>query len=220
MTTVFRKSDIDKDKLRLIIKKNPQALFEGLSFIDFQLGTEEDGIIEFLGVDKNRRLTVINFDAEVNNDLLISSLSQIQWLKKNKRLIERLFFSENIDHNIDLQIFLIAPGFSVKLKEALKQIGSVDIRLIEFQYVIADDTEAIIFENVSNLKSIVIDEPLSVEKKAVLNERIVPLENNEAAEEIKEENPELIPIEVVLTPEEIATFMDFDKTLIKKKISV
>ena len=120
MTSVFRRTNISKEKLREIITKNSQSLLDGLVFIDLRLDADECGVIDFIGVDIAGGLVIIDFDVECKNDLLITALSQAYWLKKNQGLIKRLFFSENIDYNKVPKILLIAESFSSKLIAALE----------------------------------------------------------------------------------------------------
>lgn len=212
MTTVFHKTNISKEKLKDIIVKNPQSLMDGLTFIDFQLGTDEQSIIDFLGVDGTGRLVLVNFDIGSNDGMFLAVLSQMHWLKKNQALIKRLFFSENIDFSLDPQILLVSDSFSEKLKSAAKQIKPQDIKLVEFKYITAQGKDAIIFEEIFDSKN-----PL-------------PGETSIAKEEISQEDPEqpcakqvkmpmLILEKVFLSQEETAEFMEFDKTLAEKKIS-
>ena len=134
MTTIFRKIQIKKEKLKEIILKTPECLLPGLSFIDLKLGTEEEGFIDFLGVDKAGHLVIVNLATDDNEQILIAALSQMNWLEKNKGLIKKLFFSENVDFEQPPKILLVGPGFSGKLKSAAKQIMLREIKFVEFKY--------------------------------------------------------------------------------------
>ena len=225
MTTVFRKASISKEKLKDIITKNPQSLMDGLSFIDLQLVTDEQGTIDFLGVDKAGRMVLVNFDTSSEDGMFITALSQMYWLKKNHGLIKRLFFSENIDFSLDPQMLLISDGFSGKLKSAVKQTKLQDIKLVEFKYIITQGKDAIIFEEVFTSKKVSTAEISFVqEKKGFVEEKNISeyeeLQNNFAQPDNKQVNvPRLILRDVSLCPEEIAEFMEFEKTLEEKKIS-
>lgn len=211
MTTVFYRAQIDREKLREIILKNPGYLQQGLSFIDHQLGTQEQGIMDFLGVDKSGRLVVVNFEIEKNDLVLVAALSQIQWLKRNESLIKRLFFSENVDFNKRARILIIGPEFSEKLVSSVKQISGREIKLVEFKYIVADGKDAIIFEEIfSNQESSSRFDSDLLQKKAGIKEFISSGFSLDS-EEIEKPLPELE--EISLTPEEKAEFMDFDKEL-------
>ncbi len=224
MTTIFHNAQIDKEKLRDIILKNPQTLLSGLSFIDLQMSTEDDGIIDFLGVDPHGRLVIVNFDINANDNMLINVLSQIQWLKKNQGLIKRLFFSESISFENPFQIVLVGPAFSNKLQAAVKQLSGKDIKLLNYKYIVSKSDDAIMFDEVfSNLKSNAIQtsKPEIDGKQsdkieyAVLNKKEVIVEKSDSIskiETIEEEQSPLYDV-ITLTPEEIAEFMDFDIVL-------
>ena len=116
MTIIYEISQLDKKKLREIIIKNPGCLDPNLSFIDMDLGTDE-GIIDFLGIDKTGGLVIVNIDVKEKNEALISMLSQVHWLKKHKDLIKRLFLNENIDFTLPPQVYLVSSSFSEIQKE-------------------------------------------------------------------------------------------------------
>ncbi|MCG2712198.1 MAG: hypothetical protein L6416_07755 [Candidatus Omnitrophica bacterium] len=210
MTTVFRRTTISKEKLKDIIAKNTQYLMDGLTFIDFQLAADEQGVIDFLGVDGTKRLVLVNFDTGSNDGMFIGALSQIYWLKKNYGLIRRLFFSENIDFSLEPQIILVSVGFSGKLKSAVKQTKSQDIKLVEFKYITAQGKDAIIFEEIFDSKN-----ALPAEKSPAVEEKVSVQEKNM----LKEEMPQEILRDVSLSEEEIAEFMEFEKTIEEKKLS-
>ncbi|MFH1094343.1 MAG: hypothetical protein V1739_09385 [Candidatus Omnitrophota bacterium] len=225
MTTIFHRTIISKEKLKDIIAKNPQSIMDGLTFIDFQLATDEQDIIEFLGVDGTGRLVLVDFDADLNDGMFLSAISQTYWLKKNQGLIKRLFFSENIDFSRDAQIILVSGGFSEKLKSAAKQAKSQDIKLVEFKYITAQGKDAIIFEEVFGSKNALPSETFhDQEEKVSLGSKNIPKEEmpQESPAQPDEKPvkiPRLILEEVSISQEEIGEFMEFEKILAEKKIA-
>ncbi len=211
MTKVFRRAKIDKEKLRQVILKNPRCLLPGLGFIDFQLGTQEEGVIDFLGVDKAGRLVIVDFDTEADDGILIGALSQAQWLKRNEALIKRLFFSENVDFKYPARIILVCPSFSEKLKQAVKQIVCKELHLVEFKYLVDAQEEAMIFDEVfcnnnsyARLDLDEADEQLAPEEAKVTLKESAP-------EKLNMKEPISLFEEITLTPEEITEFINFDK---------
>ncbi|MCK4993645.1 MAG: hypothetical protein KAS13_01190 [Candidatus Omnitrophica bacterium] len=223
MTTVFHKTTIPREKLKDIIKKNPLSLMEGLSFIDEQMAADEQGIIDFLGLDKEGRLVLVDFDASLNDEMFITALSQMHWLEQNNGLIKRLFFSENADFSLKPYLLLVSSGFSGKLVTAAKQMKSHDIKLVEFKYITAQEKEAIVFEEVFTSKNLstVISSSLAQEKISLQEENIlqeeIPLETSFKDAQVSVTIPKLIFEDVSLSQEEIAEFMEFDKTLEENK---
>lgn len=214
MTRVFQKTNIESEKLRDIILKNPEYLQSNLSFIDSQLGIQDEGIIDFLATDTDGKMVIVNFDVKENNNLLICALSQMQWVSKNKNLLKRLFFSENLDFSRQPKIILIAPSFSKELEQAARELFSLDLKFIKYQYMITKGEEAILFEDVfDNRYGQGISQPRVPQTKAkeFLNFPSPVVPQAVAATVVPE------PEEISLTPEEIAEFMDFDMFLKKEK---
>lgn len=224
MTTVFHKASISREKLSEIIKKNPASLMDGLFFIDEHMEAGEQGVIDYLGVDAAGRLVLVNLCTSSDEGMFIAALSQMYWLKKNNGLIKRLFFSENIDFSQQAQILLVASGFPNKLINAVKQVTSQNIKLVEFKYIIAQDSDAIMFEEIFTSKSSFV--PMS--SPAVQEKLVVPQESTVKRKMLEESSfpqqeqpvktPRLILEDVSLSQEEIAEFMEFEKTLEEKKI--
>ncbi|MBI4845340.1 MAG: hypothetical protein HY810_02520 [Candidatus Omnitrophica bacterium] len=207
MATVFRKSQIDKEKLREIILKNPDDLLPGLSFIDQQIGSEEYGIIDFLGVNVKGELIIVNLGTAINEGLLVSSLSQLTWLKENKSLLKRLFFSENIDFDKAPQIVLVGNWFSERFKFAVFQLPRQNIHLIEYKYLIAEGKDAIIFEEIAD-KNRCECEPAAPRQPQTEN-----IPENRAHLTVQSKDTLWKSQKELLTSEEIAEFLDFDFNL-------
>ncbi|MBU4305411.1 MAG: hypothetical protein KJ893_07325 [Candidatus Omnitrophica bacterium] len=216
MTTIYYRAQIDKEKLREIILKNPGCLLHGLNFIDQQLGTEEEGVIDCFGVDKTGGPVIVNFGVTDNNDqILVDALSQMQWLKKNENFLKRLYLSENVDFNQSPQIVIVAASFSDKLKYAAKQLLWHDIRLIEYRYTVAADKDAIIFEEVFYNKRAAGVRVNAASPKPELKEVLAP-EPGASFSPVQADTASEAE-EITLTPEEMAEFLDFDRALDKEK---
>ena len=210
MTILFRRAHIEKEKLREIIFKNPESLEPGLRFIDCRLGTAEEGVIDFLGVDKSGRLAIVNCEVAKDDAMMLTALSQMHWLKKNESLVKRLFFSENIDITQTPQIILINESFSEKVMSAVPQLISYDVRLVEFKYIIAGSNDAIMFEDVLHTKNLT-NIAASFHRESPQNKPEICAPAPAASAEESGEKTELSFDDIVLTPEEIAEFMKFDR---------
>jgi hypothetical protein len=226
MTTIFRKSVIDKEKLRQIILKNPQSLMKGLSFIDLQLSTDECGLIDFLGVDTNGRMVLIGFDTGLNDNRIMELLSQMQWLKKNEGLIKRLFFSESVDFEQSVHMVLVAPEFSGKTLMASRQLDCKNIKLIQYNYIVTSADDAIIFDEVfSNFaaENAVKEVPVMIKHQVVEKEQHADFLDNSIVKQQKQEGAKqkaAVEYEMAtLTPEEIAEFMSFEISQEQNQVS-
>ncbi|MFH1459840.1 MAG: hypothetical protein ABIG64_05645 [Candidatus Omnitrophota bacterium] len=243
MERVFQKQKIPRKKLKEIILKNPEALSPGLSFIDLELGTQENGFMDFLGIDDTGRLVVVNFDIEsANEGILEGTLSQLQWLKDNETLIKRLFFNENIDFNRAAEIILVCDCFSKKIQSAAKQLELNDIKLIEVKYVVNQDIEGVIFEKIfdnkqqGQLSAVTLHKTIEIEQDETLSSPgeipaekkitkkfkpaiVSPVLQKRTSSENIQKKEALSLDDINLTPEEIAEFMDFNKTHKLEKIA-
>ena len=212
MTTIFYKSQISCDKLKEIIVKNPQTLRTSLSLIDRNLGGDEAGAIDFLGVDKTGRVAIVDVDVRGNDDLLLTALGQVRWIRKNAGLLKRLFFSDGIDFSQPIDIILVCPEFSPKIQAAVEQFPEYDIRLIKFEYITTGTDDAIYFDEIcrSQQGAVIPSAAEEESKNTVIAEEPVAAQASRSSVHIPEDDT--FPLrEVTLSPEEIAEFMDFDR---------
>lgn len=221
MTVALRRTRIKKEKLREIISENPDAIHHGLRFIDQELSTGECGVIDLLGVDAAGRLMILSIATEENIEMLVSVLSQLQWMKTHEGIMNRLLTGKNVDCNHCPGVLLVAPAFSEKLKEAAKQVRGVDMKLIVFEYFIADDSDAACdaaaFEQIFHSVHSGHDRS-STGKKCMENGNDFPVKSSS---DLKYQSRNVLPSynNVILTAEEIGEFIDFNKDVTRKKIA-
>ena len=207
MTKIIRKAALTREKLRSIIVKNPDVVFPGITLVDMQLGNEEEGIFEMLGADQDGRISLIDFECGESDSLLLRMLSQAQWLKKNERLVKRLFFNQNFDFSQTPRLILVAPVFSAQLLSAVRQILSHEIMGLSFSYLIQGQDDAIIFDEAF------LNRPGRSQPRAAAYAYPEPpnMPRDVAAGAVlREPFNHAFPGEAALTAEEIAEFMDFD----------
>ncbi|MBU0634249.1 MAG: hypothetical protein KKB82_03440 [Candidatus Omnitrophica bacterium] len=211
MTRVFRKINIEKEKLEELILKNPESLEADISFIDHHLGCEEEGIIDFLAVDRSGRLVIVNFDVrDISESLLICAISQMHWLKKNECLIKRIFSKEGVDFEKTPLLLVLCPDFSQKARSAAKEFTAADIKFIKYTYIANAEEDAVFFEEIFSSTAKVSPGPVIRSGTHIPRETIQTGKSSAEGKMPLQIAEETEPGTVPLSREEIAEFMEFD----------
>jgi hypothetical protein len=203
MTTILHKSPIKKGKLKKIFQNNVQWLLPDLRIIDTDLATYER-TIDFLCINKESKLVIVNIDVQVNTGVLIEAMTQIKWLESYQGLINKAFANESIDFSSSPYIYLVAPNFSDSLKDFSEVLTNKNIVLIQYDYLINDSRDSIVFEQI--FQSDIIDkEFLKYNQNA---KRAENFESDQSFETIKKKEP--TSEKDILTKEEIEEFRNFE----------
>jgi predicted transport protein len=119
--------------LRPVIDKNLNKLEDGLKFVDNEV-TNDNGRIDSLALDKNKNVVVVEYKTIEDDLALVQALSYANWVQNHPGDVTSLInrkLNENLDEINDVRIFLVAPSFSEKLKNAVAIIDEPEILLFE-----------------------------------------------------------------------------------------
>ncbi len=119
--------------LRPIITKNLNKLEEGLKFVGNEIITS-NGRIDSLAIDQNKNVVVIEYKTVEDDSALIQALSYANWVQNHPGDITNLInksINENLDEINDVRVFLVAPSFSERLRNAVAVISEPEVLLFE-----------------------------------------------------------------------------------------
>ncbi|RKY34208.1 MAG: hypothetical protein DRP78_06885 [Candidatus Omnitrophota bacterium] len=229
MVTIFNSTPIERQTLEKIILGNPESISQGLKIIGHNFALEDNGIIDFIGLQSTGQLAILSICVDKNDYLLIDLLSYAQYLRKNQGVVTQLFAEHNINFSQKIKIFLIASNFSEKLRLAAAQFSADELALIKFIYLVSGKSggsKGIIFkpdtfnsqaqENVSLKKNTAkqdytyaqTENELSIEDEKIKDEK-----KDFSLENIQDNSED--ELDVLLSEEEKAEFINFDKNFLK-----
>ena len=88
---LLRPVQVTRDRLAAILPLDwSGALEEGLRTIDAKIPCYPCGEIDLLAVDRTSKLTIIDFDATVNDGLLLRGLGHFDWIVRNTQNVQRM----------------------------------------------------------------------------------------------------------------------------------
>jgi Holliday junction resolvase-like predicted endonuclease len=80
------------------------------------------GEIDLLGLDRERRLTVVEVQNALDDTLVARGLSHVDWVVRNVPTVRRLYPAWRIDTSRQPRLALVAPRFSLALRSGIRQI--------------------------------------------------------------------------------------------------
>jgi len=114
---------------------NMEAFEAGMTVIDVNAPSGAEGTIDVLGVDADRRLTIIDFDTEPYDGLLLRAIGHFDWLTRHATVARHMYHGHDIDHDVRPRIVLVAPGFSPLLKAAARHVTCTRIDWFTYRAV-------------------------------------------------------------------------------------
>ena len=148
-TVLLRPVQVTRDRLAAILPLDwSAALEEGLRTIDARIPCHPCGEIDLLAVDRTSKLTIIDFDATVNDGLLLRGLGHFDWIVRNTQNVQRMCSAPGVDSSLPPRLILLAPQFSPLLRRVMRQFTRPQIQWVRYHAVETPSGPGILFEPV------------------------------------------------------------------------
>ena len=129
----YTEKDISEKELEFYISKNADSVENELKYITHQKRTDR-GPLDMLFVDSGNSLVIAELKIIEDDSMLVQGIDYFHYIFTNLEFYTRNFNNNrnfNIDPNQKPRLFLIAPSFSVNLKN---RASWVDIQISLFTY--------------------------------------------------------------------------------------
>lgn len=117
---------------------NSDLIEDGLKYIDHQKKTDR-GPLDVLMVDSGNALIVAELKVSEDDGMLVQGLDYYDFCLRNLEGLARAYSKYNIDTKQDPRLLLIAPSFSINLRNRCKWLN-VPISLYGFQCIKFEDS--------------------------------------------------------------------------------
>jgi len=111
------------------------ALEEGLQAIAQGVQIAPDDAFDLAAVDRSHRFAIVDVDTHASDSLLTRGMSHVDWVSRNLPLVQRLYPSWTVDADAPPRLLLVAPGFSPRVKSAIRRIGSSAITCFTYRSI-------------------------------------------------------------------------------------
>lgn len=129
----YKKVEVSEREFEDIIRLNSDLVEDGLKYIDHQKRTDR-GPLDVLMVDSGNALVVAELKVSEDDGMLVQGLDYYDFCLRNLEGLARAYSKFNIDTNQDPRLLLIAPSFSINLRNRCKWVN-VPISLYAFQCI-------------------------------------------------------------------------------------
>jgi len=144
-----RRMSLTRDQFAPLLKQFHGALEEGLTSIDSEIACPPPyGQIDLLGLSRSNQLTIIDFNTNADDGLLVRGIGQVDWVTRNLPIIRRLYPSHTINYSLPPALLLVAPRFSAALRSVARQVLCPTIKWIRYCALESPVGLAISFERV------------------------------------------------------------------------
>jgi hypothetical protein len=137
-----------REQLVGLIRKQPNALEQGMRVIDANLPCDHLGTIEVVALSSAGQLTIIDIADGTSDALLIRGMSHADWMVRNLPNIRRMYAAHLINYSSQPRLFLVASEFSPGFHSVARQISSVQIHALKYHAVALSGGIGVLFEHV------------------------------------------------------------------------
>jgi hypothetical protein len=127
----FIKVEVSENELEELIRKAPDQIEEGLTYVDHQK-SQPGGRLDVLLVDSGKALVVAELKIEQDDGMLLQGLDYYDYVTTNIEAFARVYKEKKIDPTQQARLFLVAPSFSPTLVNRSKWL---DLPISIFTYI-------------------------------------------------------------------------------------
>ena len=143
-----RRISLTREQFTPLLKEFHGALEEGLMSIDSEIVCPPFGQIDLLGLSRSNQLTIIDFNTNADDGLLVRGIGHLDWIARNMPIIRRLYPSHTINYNLPPALMLIAPQFSPTLRSTARQVLRPTIKWVRYHALESSAGIGIFFERI------------------------------------------------------------------------
>lgn len=143
-----RRTSLTRDQLAPLLKEFHGVLEEGLVSIDSEVPGPPCGQIDLLGLSHSNQLTIIDFDTNTDERLLLRGIGHLDWITMNLPIIRRLYPGHAINYSLPPALMLVAPQFSPALRSVARQVAYPRIKWIRYCVLESSAGLGIFFERI------------------------------------------------------------------------
>jgi hypothetical protein len=137
---------INRESMISLLNQHSSHLEEGTRAIDSNIPCPPFGAIDLLALGCSHQVSVIKVDIRQNDLSLIQGIAQVDWILRNKLIIQRICPAETIELAIPPRLLLVAPDFSPLLRCVVQRIVIPKVICFEYRTVSLPDNVGVFFK--------------------------------------------------------------------------
>ena len=134
-----RVESFSEKEIKDLIVENYKMLDENLELIGGDLGTRGERIWDLIGIDKGKRLVLIDIELRYADRMLYQIVNHLDWAWEHMENITKMYPSYSIDSDQLPRVIIIAPSYSLFFKKSITYL-TYRIRINLFTYTYLENT--------------------------------------------------------------------------------
>lgn len=150
MTFIFRKVEIpSKEEIKNLIAENSTVLDKHLELIGGSLGTRGETLWDLVGIDKDKRLVLIDIELRYTDKMLHQIVNRLDWAWENIENIIKMHSSYEINGDQIPRVIIVAPSYLPSFRKSIAYLTyRIRVDLFTYTYLESDAGKGIFFEPV------------------------------------------------------------------------
>jgi hypothetical protein len=138
-------TSVAKTRLAAMLREVQGSLEDGLRVLDVSVPCHPYGEIDLLAVDHTNQLTVIDFETDLSDGLLLRGIAHIDWIVHNVPNVRRMYPGHAINVPARPRLFLLAPKFSSLMLSVARHLSQLQIEWIRYHVLEMGDATGMFF---------------------------------------------------------------------------
>lgn len=138
-----------QEEIKNLISENYKVLDKNLELIGGSLGTRGEKLWDLIGIDKNKRLVLIDVELRYTDKMLYHIVNRLDWAWENIDNIIKMHPSYEINGDQIPRAIIIAPSYSPFFRKSITYLTyRIKINLFTYTYLESDVGKGVFLEPV------------------------------------------------------------------------
>jgi len=149
MSILRRVEAFSKEEIKDLIAKNYRILDKNLELIGGSLGTRREMLWDLIGVDKEKRLVLIDIELHYTDKILYQILNRLDWAWEHIENITKMHPSYEINDKQMPRVIIVAPSYSPFFKKSISYLNyKIIINIFSYAYLENNAGKSLFLESV------------------------------------------------------------------------
>ncbi|KPJ58719.1 MAG: hypothetical protein AMJ42_02740 [Deltaproteobacteria bacterium DG_8] len=137
MTSILKRvEDFSKGEIKDLIAENYRVLDKNLELIGGSLGTRREMLWDLIGIDKEKKVVLIDVELRYTDKILYQILNRLDWAWEHIENITKMHSSYEINADQMPRVIIIAPSYSSFFKKSISYLNyRIRINLFTYTYL-------------------------------------------------------------------------------------
>jgi hypothetical protein len=138
-----------KEEIISLIEENCKVLDKNLEIIGDSLGTRREKLWDLIGIDKDKRLVLIDVELRYTDKMLYYIVNRLDWAWEHIDNITKMYPSYGINGDQIPGAIIVSPSYSASFKKSITYLTyRIRINLFTYTYLESDAGKGIFLEPV------------------------------------------------------------------------